>query len=130
MNFEMPKLSDAIFGGVFLGFVLLGLVVIFFLSAKAKRIRHEDISSISRRYQSYQDCARVPYSHGNLSQINRVDIINIIHRFSILIVDILFGCAFIFQILRMRMRQHPRLNYKTTFHIKRGTKCHLPLVTA
>ena len=77
MNFEMPKLSDAIFGGVFLGFVLLGLVVICFLSAKAKRIRHEDISSISRRYQSYQDCARVPYTHGTSPQIDRVDFINI-----------------------------------------------------
>ena len=96
MNFKMPKLSDAIFGGVFLGLVLLGLIVVCFLSAKAKRIRHEDISRISRRYQSYQDCARVPHSHGNPSQINRVDIISIIHRFSILIVDILFGYAFIF----------------------------------
>ena len=79
MNFEMPKLSDAIFGSFFLGLVLLGLVVVCFLSAKAKRIRNEDISNISRRYQSYQDCARVPYSHGNPSQINRVDIINIIY---------------------------------------------------
>ena len=77
MNFEMPKLSDAIFGGFFLGFVLLGLVVVCFLSTKARRLRNEDISSISRRYQSYQDCARVPYAHGNPSQIDRVDIVNI-----------------------------------------------------
>ena len=77
MNFKMPKLSDALFGVFFLGLVLLSLVVVCFLSAKAKRIRHEDISSISRRYQSYQDCARVPYAHGNPSQIDRVDIINI-----------------------------------------------------
>ena len=81
MNFKMPKLSDAIFGGFFLGLVLLGLVVVCFLSSKVKRrrqgIRNEDISSISRRYQSYQDCARVPYAHGNTSQIDRVDFINI-----------------------------------------------------
>ena len=77
MNFKMPKFSDALFGGFFLGLVLLGLVVVFFLSAKAERIRPEDISSISRRYQSYQDCARVPYTHGNPSQIDRVDFINV-----------------------------------------------------
>ena len=77
MNFEMPKLSDAIFGGFFLGFVLLVLVVVCFLLTKVKRLRNEDISSISRRYQSYQDCARVPYAHGNPSQIDRVDFINI-----------------------------------------------------
>ena len=77
MNFEMPKLSDAIFGGFFLGFVLLGLVVVCFLSTKARRLRNEDISSISRRYQSYQDCASVPYAHGNPSQIDRVDFIDI-----------------------------------------------------
>ena len=77
MNFKMPKLSDALFGAFLLGGVVLMLVVVFFLSLKAKRIRQEDISSISRRYQSYQDCASVPYANGNPSQFDRVDIVNI-----------------------------------------------------
>ena len=80
MNFEMPKFN-ALFGSIFLGSVLLILVVVCFWSVRQKRqrqsIRHEDISHISRRYQSYQDCARVPYAHGNPSQIDRVDFINI-----------------------------------------------------
>ena len=77
MNFKMPKLSDALFGAFLLGGVVLMLVVVFFLSLKAKRIRQEDISSISRRYQSYQDCARVPHGNGNPPRIDRVDIINL-----------------------------------------------------
>ena len=80
MNFEKPKFNP-LFGGFFLGSVLLVLVVVCFLSVRQKRrrqsIRPEDISSISRRYQSYQDCARVPYGNGNPPQIDRVDIINL-----------------------------------------------------
>ena len=84
MNFKMPKLSDALLGGFLLGLLLLGLVVVCFLSrrksglfGRRQSIPHEDIASISRRYQSYQDCATVPYAHGNPSQIDRVDIVNI-----------------------------------------------------
>ena len=80
MNFEMPKFN-ALFGSIFLGSVLLILVVVCFWSVRQKRqrqsIRHEDISHISRRYQSYQDCARVPRGNGNPPQIGRVDIINL-----------------------------------------------------
>ena len=84
MNFKMPKLSDALLGGFLLGLLLLGLVVVCFLSrrkgglfGRRQSIPHEDIASISRRYQSYQDFARVPYGNGNPPQIDRIDIINL-----------------------------------------------------
>ena len=84
MNFKMPKLGDYLLGGFLFGLLLLGLVVVCFLSrrksglfGRRQSIQHEDIASISRRYQSYQDCARVPYAYGNPSQIDRNDIINL-----------------------------------------------------
>ena len=77
MSFKRPKLRDALFGGFIFGGAAILIILVCCLPRRIRRIRHEDISSISRRYQSYQDCARVPYAHGNPSQIDRVDIVNI-----------------------------------------------------
>ena len=77
MSFKRPKLRDALFGGFIFGGAAILIILVCCLPRRIRRIRHEDISSISRRYQSYQDCARVPYAQGNPSQIDRVDFINI-----------------------------------------------------
>ena len=77
MSIKTAKLRDGLFGGLILGGAVIIIILVCCLPRRIRRIRHEDISSISRRYQSYQDCARVPYAHGNPSQIDRVDIVNI-----------------------------------------------------
>ena len=76
MSLKTSK-RDALFGGFIFGGAAILIILVCCLPRRIRRIRHEDISSISRRYQSYQDCARVPYGNGNPPQIDRVDIINV-----------------------------------------------------
>ena len=77
MSYQTHKLSRDLIGGIILVSGVLLIICVCFSSQRRRSIRQEDISSISRRYQSYQDCASVPYANGNPSQFDRVDIVNI-----------------------------------------------------